>query len=109
MKNFVKPGNSLPIVAHKDLKSGDFVKIGGLSGIAQGDAKTGAPVEIHRCGVFRLPKGNEAWTVGQKLYWDDDAGQCTTVEAENDLIGISTSTQPTSSKLAPVYLDGVIR
>lgn len=96
MKTFNKPGVVLTVAAPANVSSGDGVLVGSIFGVASGDALSGASVEIVTEGVFDLPKADEEeWTVGARIYWDDTAGNCTTVDATtaatNTLIGVAVA------------------
>ena len=91
MKNYVQPGNTLTLTAPYDLASGDGVKVGSVFGVAAGDAPTGEPVEVALTGVFDLRKtGNQSWSAGNRIYWDDVAREATKTATGNTLIGIAT-------------------
>lgn len=110
MKNYVKPGDHLPVIAPADVKSGDLVKVGSLIGIAQHDALTGEEVEIVRKGCFTLPKvPAQAWAQGAKIYWDSADAKCTTTASGNTLIGAAVLDASNPSESGLVLLDGVIR
>jgi len=110
MRNYIKPGESLAIVAPRNLKPGEFVKVGALSGVAQGAALAGEEVTIVRKGVFVLPKLlAQAWSLGAAIYWDAAESECTTVDAGNELIGAVAVPAADPSETGQVLLDGVIR
>lgn len=110
MKNYKSPGDNVTIVAGTAVKSGDFVKKGAISGVAQGDAASGEKVVLVRKGMFGLPKlAAQAWTEGDKVYWDAAEGECTTVDTGNDLIGAAGADAANPSETGDVLLDGVIR
>lgn len=90
MKNFVQPGNTLTLTAPYAVASGDGLLVGSMFGVAAGDAESGATVEAALTGLFDLTKvGSQAWTVGDKVYWDDTNKRCTTVATDNTLIGVA--------------------
>lgn len=110
MKNYVQNGENITVTAAADNETGAGVLVGKLFGVATGAAKAGANVTLVRRGVFNLNKlSAQAWTVGAKIYWDDTAGECTTVVASNALIGcaVAVAANPTSSGM--VLLDGAVR
>lgn len=80
MKNFIQPGDTLTIPAPAAVASGGVVVAGGLVGIASTDAASGEPVAVALRGVFFLPKGAGAISLGATLHWDgaavttDDSG-----------------------------------
>lgn len=91
MKNFIAVGDVLTIVAPAAITSGQGVLVGALFGVAVRDAASGAEAELNLTGVFDLPKvGSQAWTVGQRIYWDDTAKRLTNVVGTNTLVGVAT-------------------
>ncbi|AUQ99339.1 DUF2190 family protein [Phaeobacter inhibens] len=110
MKNYVKPGDHLPVIAPADVQSGGLVKVGALIGIAQYDALAGEEVEIVRKGCFTLPKVSaQAWAQGAKIYWITADSKCTTTASGNTLIGAAVLDAANPSDSGLVLLDGVIR
>lgn len=91
MKNFIAVANVLTVIAPAAVTSGQGVLVGALFGVATRDAASGAEVEINLTGVFDLPKAaSQAWTVGQRVYWDNAAKNTTNVVGSNTLIGVAT-------------------
>jgi predicted RecA/RadA family phage recombinase len=110
MKNYIQPGKNITVTAAADVLSGAGVMIGKLFGVASGDALSGAPVTLVREGVFSMAKlSAQAWTVGQKIYWDDTAKLCTTVTTSNTLIGCAAAVAANPTAVGLVVLDGAIR
>ena len=110
MQNYKRVGANATITAAAAIASGDFVKLGGLTGVAQGKALAGEQVVIVRSGVFTLPKLEaQAWSQGDKVYWDAGNAHCTTVDTDNDLIGVADADAANPSTEGDVLLDGVIR
>lgn len=90
MKNFVQPGNTITLAAPAAMTSGSGVLVGAIFGIAAHDAASGEPVETVTTGVFDLNKvGSEAWSVGDKIYWDNTDKRATKVATDNTLIGVA--------------------
>ncbi|EAQ35756.1 hypothetical protein NB311A_05048 [Nitrobacter sp. Nb-311A] len=88
MKNFIQPGDIVPVTAPADVASGDLVVVGTLFGVATADAANGAVVEIKTTGIFVLPKTSaQAWTQGAKVYWDAGNSVLTTTVSTNLFIG----------------------
>lgn len=110
MKNFVQPGNVIPVIAPYAVSSGQGVLVGTLFGVAAFDAANGAPVEIAREGVFDVIAVT-ADTAGQgaKIYWDNTARKLTTTATNNTLVGALTSAKGGADTTARVLLDGVVR
>ena len=91
MQNFVKPGNTVTRIAPSGgVVSGSAYLIGSLLVVAQTTAAEGAEFEGLVEGVVTLPKTDgQAWTVGQKLYWDAGNACCTNVATAGQLIGVA--------------------
>jgi len=88
MKNYVQPGNTITLAAPYAVTSGEGMLVGSLFGIAITSAAMGEPVEAVLVGVFDLKKTpSQAWSVGDKLYWDNAAREVTKTATGNSLIG----------------------
>lgn len=108
MKNFVQPGNTVPVPAPYAVTSGGGLLIGSLFGVASTSAESGALVETAMVGVFDLAKvAAEAWTIGAPIYWDDTAKLATTVGSGNSLIGVATAVAVTATTAGRVRLNGI--
>ncbi|GGF76973.1 Predicted phage recombinase, RecA/RadA family [Mameliella alba] len=92
MKTFLSDGINVTVAAPAAKSSGDGVLVGSIFGVAITDAANGADVAIRTTGVVTLPKiGSQAWSVGDKVYWDDGNDRCTSTAADGDqLIGTAT-------------------
>jgi predicted RecA/RadA family phage recombinase len=91
MQNYVQPGNTITLTAPADVASGDGLLVGSIFGVASGAAVSGDPIEVTLVGVFDLAKvGSQAWTAGDKVYWDNTAKQATKTATSNTLIGVAT-------------------
>lgn len=107
MKNYLFPGDSVTLPAPADVKAGAFVQVGSLGGVAQADAASGEDVVLVRRGGFDLAKTEaEAWTVGQKIYWNGTAGEMTGTAAGNVLVGAALAVAANPSTTGWVVLDG---
>lgn len=90
MKNFVQIGNVLDVPSPRAVKSGEAVAIGAIVGVAAMDYSSGAQGQFNVTGIYDFPKAaSQAWTVGQKVYWDDNAKVMTTTAAGGVLAGIA--------------------
>ena len=90
MRNFVQKGDVITVTAPVGgVKSGDPILVGGaLFGVATGSADAGEEFELSTVGVFNLPKVTaQLWGQGEPIYFDAAAGNCTTVDTNNTLIG----------------------
>lgn len=92
MKTYVQPGNVLALIAPYAVASGDGLLVGALFGIAVATADNGEPVEACMVGVFDLKKtGSQAWSPGDKVYWDNTAREATKTATGNTLIGVAVA------------------
>ena len=92
MKNFVQPGRTVTLTAPYTVSSGDGLLVGSIFGVASGDAASAAGVEAMTEGVFDLAKTSaQAWSQGDKVYWDDTGKECTSLAAGNVLIGVAVA------------------
>ena len=87
MKNYVQPGNVVPVSLSVATKAGDLVVVGSLAGVAATSGDSGDEIEVSLSGVFELPKGSGPITQGAKLYWDSAAKVATATAGSNAFIG----------------------
>jgi len=89
-RNFIQPGEILTLTAPYIRTAGQGAQIGSIFGVALSDVAEGASGEFRTTGVFELTKiESQAWTVGQKVYWDNTEKECTTVATAGMLIGVA--------------------
>lgn len=96
MKNFIKPGDVMSLIAPYNVAAGAGLLVGSIFGVAITTALSAAAVETAVTGVFDLAKATGlAWTQGVRLYWDDAAKNVTTAAAAgaNKLIGVASQAQ----------------
>lgn len=109
-KNYLQAGEHITLPAAAAVTSGTPVLVGALFGVAENSAAVGAPLTIARRGVFRLNKtAAQAWTAGQRVYWDATNSLVTTTASGNTLIGVAAEAALAAATVAPVLLDGAIR
>ena len=107
MKNFVQRGEILTLAAPYDVASGAGLLVGAIFGVVTSAALSGETVETAVCGVYELAKTSaQAWTVGAKVYWDNTAKVCTTVDTANTLIGVAVAAAANPSAMGTVRLNG---
>ena len=100
MKNYVQPGNNLTVPSPAIVASGDVVVIGGLVGIAAGDAATGADLDLVTEGVFTLPKVSAlAIAIGDLIYFDSSTDLVNKTSSGNTYIGkaVTAAANPSAS------------
>lgn len=109
MKNYVQKGEILTFVAPSPgVTSGEGVMIGALFGVCATSAATGANVEVCVEGVFSLPKPNSvvAFSVGERIFWDDSTKLCKKTASGFFPIGIATVAAGATDATVTVRLDG---
>ena len=90
MKNFIQPGGTITVPAPAAVTSGSLVQVGGLIGVASGDAAEDEDLELVLSGVFELPKVSaDAVTVGAALYLKSD-GNLTLTSTDNAYAGVAS-------------------
>ncbi len=106
MKNYIQPGNVLPLTMPAAVKSGDGVLVGTLFGVAAIDGASGAVVDCALTGVYELPKATGAITQGQAIYWDNTAKKVTGTASSNRLIGAAIEAAVSGAATLRVRLAG---
>jgi predicted RecA/RadA family phage recombinase len=107
MKNFVQKGDTLTLIAPYALASGVGFLVGAIFAVAVFDAAQGDEVEARAEGVFTLPKtAAQAWTQGQKVYWDNVNKRCDSDGTVGMLIGTATEAAANPSGTGTVRLNG---
>lgn len=107
MKNYVQPGDNIPVAAPSGgTVSGNGYLIGSMFGVAAATADAGAEVNLATRGVYTLTKVSaQAWTVGAKVYWDDTNKNVTTTASGNTLIGVAVAVAANPSATGLVRLN----
>lgn len=106
MKNFVQLGDVISILAPEDADSGEFLVLGALYGVAGFAALSGESVELHRRGVFTLPKATgTAWVIGDELFWDVSAKKFTKDATKLSVRAVAVSAQESADTTGKVLLD----
>lgn len=93
MKNWVSSGDNIIMVTPVAVTAGVPVVLNsGFFGIPASTAVAGATVSFSQFGVFSgMPKTvGQAWTVGQKLYWDPATSKFTNVVGALSLVATAT-------------------
>lgn len=108
-RGYVQEGKTLTLIAPRMVASGAGILVGAIFAVALHDAATGQPVEARRVEVFDLVKATgEAWTQGQKVYWDNTNFRVTSTATGNTLIGAATQAQASADAVGRVLLTGQI-
>lgn len=87
--NYVQEGKALYYTSGADIKSGDFVLIGALGGVAKTDIANSKSGAVHVKGVFSVAKASGAITQGAKLYWNSTNSNLTTTASGNTIVGVA--------------------
>lgn len=106
-KNYVQPGETITIPAPAAVTSGGVVIAGSIVGIAQGDAASGAKVDVTCGGVWELPKvAADAVTLGAPIYWAAATKLATITASGNTKLGVAVESAPASTGTVKVRLSG---
>ncbi|WP_246209787.1 DUF2190 family protein [Pikeienuella piscinae] len=72
------------------MNSGDGLLVGSIFGIAAGNAANAETVETALVGIFDLEKVvSQAWSAGDKIYWDNSKKEFTKTATATTLIGVA--------------------
>lgn len=109
MKNYVSKGDTITFTANAAHSSGDGVLLGSLFGFATGDIANGAEGVLQLTGVFTHAKtASQAWSAGDKVYWDDTNKVLTKTASGNTLIGVATAAVAGGDTTGTVRLNGTV-
>ncbi len=103
--NYVQRGEALNYTAGADIKSGDFVLIGALGGVAKTDIANGKSGAVHVKGVFSVAKASGAVTQGAKLYWNSTNSNLTTTASGNTFVGVAAEAAASGDATVKVLLN----
>lgn len=88
---------------------GGGVLVGAIFAVAMAAVASGAKGVFQRRGIFTLPKATgEAWTEGQKVYWDNTNRRLTTTASANTLVGAAAQAQLAGDTSGKALLTGQI-
>lgn len=105
--NYVQPGKILDLTAPYDRTTGQGFQVGSIFAVALGTALSGAAIRGQIDGVWTLEKTSaQAWTVGQKIYWDNSNKRCDSDSTVGQLIGVATAVAANPSSTGQVRLNG---
>lgn len=110
MKNFIQKGEVLeyPNSGSEEVKSGNLVIAGSLSGVAVTDIPVGETGSVSLKGVFELPKAAGAISQGAKLYWVTADKNLSTTASGNTLIGFAWAAALAGDTTVRVVLSNAI-
>lgn len=108
MKNFVQLGGVITLTAPYTVASGAGALVGAIFGVATADITSGADGEFETFGVYDLAKTSaQAWTQGQKIYWDNSNKRCDNDSTVGMLIGVAVTAAANPSSTGRVRLNGI--
>ena len=106
-KNFIQAGDTVTIPAPAAVASGGVVIAGAIIGVAQGDAASGASVDVKTSGVWELPKvGADVATLGDSTYGNSKSGRETVTASGNTKIGVAVEAAGAGVASIKVRLSG---
>lgn len=106
-RNFIGEGEAVDLPAPYAVTSGSGALIGSLFGVALNNYALNDMGVFGTCGIWELKKTSaQAWTVGQKIYWDNTAKEATNVVGTNTLIGVAVLAAVNPSPVGRVRLNG---
>lgn len=109
MNNFRQPGDVLTLTTDRAVTSGGGFLQGSIFGVAAGTYASGDAGEFNTCGVYGLAKTSaQAWTVGQKIYWDNTNFRCDSDGTVGQLIGVATEAADNPSSTGYVKLNEAV-
>lgn len=106
MKNYIQKGDYISLAAPYAVSSGGGALIGAVFGIASVDLALSEVGNWHTEGVYSLPKGTGAATLGARAYWDNTAKNVTATATSNTLIGVFVAAYASGDTSANVRLNG---
>jgi predicted RecA/RadA family phage recombinase len=105
--NYVQPGKTLTLVAPYDCTPGHGALVGSVFGVSLGTVLSAASGEFAIAGVFSLAKTSaQAWTLGQRIYWDNTNHRCDSDPNVGMLIGVASAVAANPSSVGSVRLNG---
>lgn len=108
MQNVIQDGKVLTLTAPYDVVSGAGALVGSLFGVATAAVASAASGEFSVEGVFELAKTtSQAWSVGDKLYWNDSTKKLSTVATVGPLVGVCTEAALSADTTGVCKLTGV--
>lgn len=120
-RNHIAPGNTITVVltsGQTGYQAGEGYKVGSQLGVIMSltrDGKTvmnnvasaaGDQAVVALCGVWELPKASGAFTVGQRLYWDNTELELTGTATGNTFAGFAFAAAASDDTTAQVNLMG---
>lgn len=110
MKNFVQQGAAITVVMPYAANAGAGVQVGAaLFGVAAETYGSGDTGVIATEGVFDIAKvGAQAWTAGDRVYWDNTAKNLTKTATSNLQVGVAIQDAGASDATGRVKLTAAL-
>jgi len=113
MKTKVSNADVLDITAPSGgTVSGRGVKIGALFGVAVTTNAQGDTVAVHTTGVFDHAAAthatDQAWAVGDTIYWDDTAKVMTKTSSGNTKVGYAVAAKASTAAVGRLRLVPIV-
>lgn len=109
MKNYIQPGELIPVIAPANVKSGDLIVVGAFAGVCAYDADLGEEVEIALTGVFEFPKASGEINAAAPVWWDATTNHNVVNASSAGLfpIGVAVEHAATGDATVRVRLSGI--
>jgi predicted RecA/RadA family phage recombinase len=105
--NYVQPGKTVTLTAPYQRDTGLGALVGSIFGVALQTVANGVEGEFGIEGVWTLAKTSaQAWTQGQKIYWDNSNKRCDSDSTVGMLIGVALEAADNPSSTGVVRLNG---
>lgn len=109
MQVFKQPGEVLTLAAPYDRLSGQGALVGAQFGVAMVDVLSTVSAPFLTEGVVTLAKTSaQAYTVGQKIYWDNTNKRCDSDGTLGMLIGVATAVAANPSSTCSLKLSDAV-
>lgn len=92
-QSYKQPGSILTLNApYARATSGLGAKVGAIFGVSCDAVDNAVDGQFWTDGVHSLAKvGSQAWSVGDRIFWDDSNKRCTSTATDGMLIGVCTT------------------
>lgn len=119
MKNYISEGRCIPVIAERDVYSGEPVIVGNMFGIPATSARAGDSFELYIEGIYELRSDGSVFNRCGHVYFDKlakkdleapenpDFNVVTIKKEANVLIGVATETTRQGDAKVRVRLNGV--
>ena len=105
--NYVQPGKVLNLTAPYQRNTGQPAMIGSIFGVALATVANAVAGEFQVDGVWTLAKtAAQAWTLGDKIYWNAATKLVSNVATDGPLVGVATAAAANPSSTGTVRLNG---